>query len=165
MHKFQIIEAIVKIAPSLKIDGDLVSAIVSTESAFNPYGVRYEPNYKWFNNPEKYAKLNGITLETEIECQKMSWGSMQIMGSTARDCGFNGILTELSDIYQGIYYGCLYLKKLTEKYPVMTDVISSYNAGSPVRTFSGEYKNKAYVQKVQKKYLDLLAINRGKKNG
>jgi soluble lytic murein transglycosylase-like protein len=76
----------------------------------------------------------------------MSWGLMQIMGSVARQYGFKGNLSSLTEPEINIEIGC---KHFVSKYSVEPkDMISAYNAGSPKKTPEGLYVNQGYVDKV-----------------
>ena len=130
------------------IELSLLKAFIQVESAWNPKAFRFEPNYKWFNEPALFAGKLGLTVESEKNAQMTSWGLIQIMGSTARDMGFQGYLPELIDPEIGLDCGCKFLKHLKKKYTRKTDIISAYNAGSVVRMIDGSYKNQDYVSKV-----------------
>ena len=80
-----------------KEDSDLVKAIITQESGWNAFAIRYEQTYQYLFNPDEFAKKNKVTLSTEINTQKMSWGLGQIMGAVARELGFEGSMPLLSD--------------------------------------------------------------------
>lgn len=135
----------------------LVHAIIMVESAGNTWAVRYEPNMRWQLPPEQsqiHAKACGVSLDTELMCQRTSWGLMQVMGVVARELGFDGLLTKLCDEELGIAYGCKQLERLKKwhKSYSFDDVVASYNAGSPRYTKQGFYENQAYVDKVTAYY-------------
>ncbi|MBR2240819.1 MAG: transglycosylase SLT domain-containing protein [Clostridia bacterium] len=108
----------------------LVMAVISQESAFNPFAKRYENKYDCY-----------------------SYGLMQILYVTAKDLGYKGEPEELLNINNNLNYGCKYLAKQYKRYNQnLTDTISSYNAGSVNKT-NDKYSNQDYVNKVLSYYL------------
>ena len=108
----------------------LVMAVISQESAFNPYAKRYESKYDCY-----------------------SYGLMQILYVTAKDLGYKGEPEELLNVDVNLDYGCKYLAKQYKRYNQnLTDTISSYNAGS-VKIINEQYSNQDYVNKVLSYYL------------
>lgn len=131
------------------IDYRLVYAIAVVESSLNPNAVRFEPGWKYLLDVESYAKRLHITASTEEILQKCSWGLMQVMGSVARELGFELELNQLSNPYFNLEIGCKKLLQLQSKYSEVEDVISAYNQGSPRKDKKSKcYKNQAYVDKV-----------------
>ena len=141
----------------------LVRSIIKVESSGNQYAIRHEKNFKWLYKPENFA--SGIlTLNTEKNSQKISWGLMQLMGATARELGFEGVyLSELLKPEINIKYGCKYLSGLRKRFSenpesecnfvddisIFDDnMIAAYNAGSPRRKENGDYVNQEYVDKI-----------------
>lgn len=129
---------------------DIMRAIVTVESHWDPHAVRYEKNYKYLFYPRKYAVLLNIPYTTEKILQQMSWGLGQVMGGTAREMGYNGPLPRLSDPAIGLEYACIYFHKRCNQYYTLKEKISAYNAGSPRFTEDGAYVNQDYVDKVIK---------------
>ncbi len=123
---------------------EIVCAIIQTESAFDPWAVRFEPNFMYFTKTTEYAKLAKVSEATERMCQRTSWGLGQLMGATARNLGVTGPLTALLDPVANVFWTCALVKKLLRKYPLRNEAISAYNAGIPIRT------NADYVAKVLK---------------
>lgn len=119
-----------KYATAYNLPPALVMAVISQESAFNPFAKRYESKYDCY-----------------------SYGLMQILYVTAKDLGYKGQPEELLDINNNLNYGCKYLAKQYKRYNQdLTDTISSYNAGSVNKT-NGKYSNQDYVNKVLSYYL------------
>lgn len=145
------------VANSMKVNPDLAVAICEQESNYVASAVRYEPNWSYLLEPEKYAKALGISAATEFQLQKFSWGAMQVMGSVARELGYKGHLTEMIIPQTGIFYGCVKLKHLSVKFGDMKDVIAAYNAGNAIKT-NGAYSNKGYVDSVLKRIAMIKAI-------
>ena len=129
------------------IPSQLVKAICKVESDFNTFAIRYEDHYKWLYKAESYR---GHT-ETEKKAQKTSWGMMQVMGSVARELGFDGrFLSELCQPDIGLEYGCKQLKRQYNRYGNWQDAISAYNQGNNRKLDNGDYANQIYVDKVNK---------------
>ena len=141
------------VAKSFNLDPTLVAAIVAVESGSHPDKVRYEPGYRWIFKPEDFAKALNITLDTEKVLQSCSWGLMQIMGATARQHGFKEDMPVLCHPEKNLFYGCKHLKSLVNKYPIQTDAIAAYNAGTPKEMANGKYFNQQYIDKVTKQMM------------
>lgn len=134
-------------------DVALIYAIIETESGWNPYAVRYEPNWRYLIEiPDKMLNALGITRDTEKQLQKFSWGLMQVMGSVARELNFTGLLTELVNPRINVNLGVRHFKRFLGKYKNLEDAIASYNAGSPRKREDGKYINQQYVDKVLANY-------------
>jgi len=131
-------------------DPALVAALITVESSWNPYAVRYEPGYQWLYQPEKHAKRHGVTYDTEVALQRVSWGLLQVLGATARELGFNLPLPALCEPQLGIEYGIRYLVGLKRNYMQRDDLIAAYNAGSARKNAEGQYVNQRYVDKVKR---------------
>ncbi len=135
-----------------EISPKLVAALVSVESSGNTKATRYESHYRYILDADQHAKLNGISMDTEIFQQKTSWGLMQIMGGVAREHGFNGPLVDLCDPKTGLYYGVMHLNKFMQKYDTLEEALSSYNQGGPYTKWDGTFKNQKYVDKIIDRY-------------
>lgn len=152
------IESIQKSAETFRIDINLIKAIAKIESGGNPFKVRFEPKWRYLFSPRTFADKLYLTVETETLLQSCSWGLLQCMGSVARELGFQSDLTMLTQAEIGLFYGCKKLRQLFDKYGDETDVISSYNQGSPRKTPGGQYENMLYVDKVSKELRSLRKI-------
>lgn len=136
------------------MDASLLLSVVGVESAGKAFAVRYEPHYRWTLKPYMFAAQNNITEETELLCQKTSWGLCQVMGAVAREHGHNGLLTELVVAETGLKFGAIHLRRRCLKHPSLGDVFATYNAGSP-RKQAGKYfpaSTHAYVSKAMHLY-------------
>ncbi len=153
----------VGVALKYNIDPQLVLAMIEVESGGDPVRVRYEPHYRYLVQPEAFAKAQGISVQTEKELQKISWGLLQVMGGTARDLGYAGPLVSLAhDVGLALDLGVRYLVsryrafgQLPEKGTIQgwsDPVIAAYNAGSAKRLANGRWANEDYVRKVEKAY-------------
>jgi soluble lytic murein transglycosylase-like protein len=138
-----------------QLDPHWVLAVIQTESAGFPHAMRYETGWSYFCRPEFYADRLAITVDTERQMQKFSYGLMQIMGSVAREYGFGDSLALLVDPFRATEYGCRHLKNFRRRYPLGRDWIAAYNAGSPRKNPDGTYTNEAYVKKVVGFWSDL----------
>lgn len=132
----------------------LVKAICYVESGFNPWAVRYEPNYKWI-----YGDQSRMS-ETEKFMQKCSFGMLQVMGAVAREYGFtHRYLTQLCEPKIGIEYGCKHLAYYYAKYNDYDKAIVSYNAGSPRRDVNDLDKDGNVTEWVNQQYLDKVKFS------
>lgn len=130
------------------LDQNFVLAVALTEDELlSPWSCRKEPVNRWVVGVRAYAEKHGITALTEQTLQEMSWGPMHVMGSTARDLGFEGMLTELTTPRLAIRYGIAHLKKQLERYGTETDAVAAYNAGSVRKTPGGHYENQEHVNR------------------
>lgn len=128
------------------IPAGLIKSIIEAESSGNTYAMRYEKNWKWFDEPLTRFHWHE---STERQAQKFSWGLMQIMGAVARERGFEGrFLSELTKPELGIKFGCKHLKWNYKRYGNWSDAISAYNQGNNRKDDEGNYENQNYVDKV-----------------
>lgn len=140
---------ITKWARQYFLEADLVMAMCDVESSFQPLSARFEPGYRYLFSPDVFARKLVQSLDTEKTQQMMSWGLMHIMGGTARECGYIDYLPGLgADPELGLQFGCIYLYKLRNRYPLGMDAVAAYNAGSPRKDATGRYVNQGYVDKV-----------------
>jgi hypothetical protein len=142
------------------ITPELLCAIGTVESNLDGWKVRFEPSWSYYYEVAHFAKVVDISVATEKVCQAMSWGVIQIMGSCARQRGFDGDLTQLCQPELGVYYGALHLKGFMIRYSGnLQDAIAAYNAGSARRQIVGQttgpYVNQTYVDKVIKVFEQL----------
>lgn len=145
---------IIQISTLMALDRRLIAALIQVESSGNRFVWRYEAKWKNFVDPLFFSKKNEITEETERFGQSCSFGLMQIMGATARENSFQDQVLKLTEIYNGIFYGCSYLKDRSRKYKG-DDLISAYNCGTPYKDVNGKYANQDYVDKVLTKIKEL----------
>ena len=150
------VEVAAKVA---EIDPLLLGSVVMTESRGNPWAMRYEPAFKWEMKPAQFALQLGITVNTETELQKFSYGLCQLMGALCREMGFTGMLPQLLDPVINLSYGAKHLKKLLVQYGEEPAVAAAYNAGSPRKTPGGMYVNQVYVDKVMGNLRELRKLS------
>jgi soluble lytic murein transglycosylase-like protein len=138
-----------------RIDPFWVKAIISTESQWNRYALRYEPEYNYLYNPKKYIGPN-ISYSTELCCQRISWGLGQIMGALAREQGHEGVMSTLLDPPINIRHICIRLDTL-KKYSAESDFIfAGYNAGpGGMHKIDGHFFNQKYVDTINQ-YLKMF---------
>lgn len=135
-------------ASEYNIPEEIIRAICAVESNYQPLACRYEPAFQWIWQVDHYAGLLVQSRDTELIQQKTSWGPAQIMGSTARQMGFDGYLTDLSTWHHGLRYAVKYMAHLKQRFPQGYDWVAAYNAGSPRRKADGTYVNQGYVDRV-----------------
>jgi soluble lytic murein transglycosylase-like protein len=98
------------------LDPALVLAVCEQESGWEPWAIRYEPEFMRRYIAPQYVK-GGMTA-TEAWTRAMSFGLMQIVGETAREEGFEGrFLSELCDPSTGLEFGCRKLGRVLSKHP------------------------------------------------
>jgi len=149
----------------------LVTAIVQVESRGRLSAWRAEAAYRYYwdvarkrpfrsitaaeraseSAPRDFSYFSSISSrDTEWWGQAASWGPMQIMGSTAREHGFESEFPELCSTL-GVYYGCRHLDRLRDRFfddHGWIGVAAAYNAGSVRRLADGRFENQAYVDKL-----------------
>lgn len=127
------------------VDPNMIAAFIMKESYNNQYAMRHEPNWKYLCNQRDFAEKLKITVGTEVICQSSSWGLMQVMGTVARELGFQGHLPMLVEIPLNLSIGVQKFKKLMQKYGDLHDAVSAYNQGNNRKTPGGMYENQRYV--------------------
>jgi len=137
-----------EVAADQNLPANLLAALVQVESNGDQYACRFEKDYKYLFETKQNAKDNNITETTEMMLQMTSWGLTQVMGAVGRELGLKGPLLQLTDPEINLTYCAKLLKRLASKHTERNDIIASYNAGSPVRTLDGKYRNQGYVDKV-----------------
>lgn len=153
-----VLESVTTFARQFGIDPDLVRAIVEHESNGECFKPRYEPAWRHLYEPRTFSVLRGISMQTEVALQSMSWGPMQVMGSVARELGFRGDLPELCSLSKGLTYGCMKLRALLDRYTEV-QAISAYNQGSPRKSVGGLYMNSSgYVDPICARLRELRAL-------
>lgn len=152
--------AVERWASYLKLDPDLLVAIIRQESDGRIHALRFEEHWRYLERPELFAKRLGTTIETELKLQCFSYGLMQVMGSVARELGFVYELPLLLDVATNIQYGALKLKTYMVRYrDKIEDAIASYNAGSVRINLLSKYENQDYVDSVLRFYAMKLFTN------
>lgn len=136
------------ISNTQSVQPELILAIIKQESSGVAFTHRYEPAYDYLYMPLRYSQELHITMTSEVEAQKTSWGLMQIMGGVARELGFEDYMPALCIPATNINFGARKLSQLLNKYASLTASIASYNAGSPRKTPQGSYVNQEYVDHV-----------------
>jgi len=157
----QVIEAIRSAAEREGVDPRLATAIALVESGGDPLAIRFEPNWKYFYQPEILAHRNRITQDTERVLQSCSYGALQVIGAVVREQGFQGTLMELAYRPElAIHHGVKKLKSCLERFGSVPSAIAAYNAGTPRKIEIGpgagvKFVNQDYVTKVLS-HLDTL---------
>lgn len=153
---WQVIE---DVADAENVPANLLAAIVQTESSGNRHAVRFEPHYKYLFKTKENAQANGITEATETVFQMTSFGLCQLMGAVARELGLKGTIFQLLEEKTNLTYAAKLIKRLAGRFKERDDIIAAYNAGTPVKTLNGLYKNQTYVDKVNQ-YLSAIEMAR-----
>lgn len=151
------LEFVENVCRSSGVDPVLVLAMAEVESGRDPYAVRFEPRWKYWERPEVFAKQLGITVQTEKTLQAMSWGLLQVMGAVCRELDYGDHLTKLIDPVLNIRIAAAKLKQLHTRWQTLGEVISAYNQGSPVLGNDGRFQNQDYVDKVLRTYYRIMA--------
>jgi len=153
-HKRLILEQ----AGKFGVEPALIAAICQRESDFNADAMRLEDGYRWLWRVGENAGRLKITFRTEEKLQSFSYGLMQLMGATARSCGFLEPLPVLLDPQKNLEFGCRYLMSLFDRFGKLGKnveagwcdaVVAAYNAGSPRRVNNLKFVNEGYVRAVE----------------
>lgn len=134
------------------LDGDiaLFAGWVATESAFNPWAIRYEPAFF-----SRYVKpLTGNLSATERNARATSWGLLQMMGQVARENGFSATyLSSLCEPLINLELGAKILKNRFAATGSWDGALASYNGGLGGNR-RAPFRNQYYVDKVRSRALD-----------
>ena len=145
----------------------VIFGIISQESAWDTWAMRYEPD---FTARYVVAAFPKSTPTFRVQ-NGSSWGLMQTMGLVARELGYKDNLLYLLRPEIGIEWGCRKLAALEKRYGVGRsrleefgtrgvlgqDVVSAYNQGNDrwvdsdadgVHDLGEEYRNQGYVTAV-----------------
>lgn len=128
------IELIVQIANQVGISSSLLLAICTVES-----DLRNINNY----NDRVEASL----------------GICQVQLTTARSLVPHADRLALQQVEFNLTVAALYIKKLSNKYELIDEIISSYNMGS-VKKINGVYSNQSYVDKALALYYSTYDKNK-----
>src|SRR2546426_6368986 len=109
----------------------LMFALVEQESAWNPWGFRYERNFYTHYLVPHYSASALISMDTELRARATSWGLFQVLGETAREIGFaRKYLAELIQPDVSSEFGCmLFAQKLLKSNGDVRLALLSYNGG------------------------------------
>jgi soluble lytic murein transglycosylase-like protein len=132
----------------------IVLAVCSVESAWNPWAVRYEPGFERRYLQGGVERFRPCSVDTERTMRATSWGLMQVLGQVARELGCREpYLSALCDPVLAVEYGCLALSRLKgrdlERFG-WAGVVCAYNTGLPQAE-----AGKAYVAKIDAALADL----------
>lgn len=124
----QLVTLAKSIAQGQNLVPELVCAIIEQESTWNPWAIRYEPEFMREYIAPLYT-ANKISA-TEAYARAFSWGLMQVMGQVARETGHIGPLAQLCDPAIGIAVGCrVFAKKLAHAGNDVTKALLFWNGG------------------------------------
>lgn len=96
-----------------------------------------------------------------MDSGSLSYGTMQIKCATARQMGFLGKCSELSEPALSIRYGIMYLHYQLQRYGYIDEAVAAYNSGTltkclfdiPYKCRKNEIANQAHVKKVMRYYI------------
>jgi soluble lytic murein transglycosylase-like protein len=123
------VQLAISIAKDHSLDPALVCAIIEQESGWNPWAIRYEPEFMAKYIAPLYT--NNKISATEAFARSFSWGLMQVMGQVARENGYSGqFLSGLCDPNQGVTLGCkVFAGKLAKNKGDVTLGLQAWNGG------------------------------------
>lgn len=130
-----------KAANNFGLNPMLLQALCTKESNLNNWAVRFEPAWKLFVEPQKFATKNNISLVTEKNLQCTSFGLGQVIGCVARELGFSDNLVKLCIPEIGLQYSAMKLSQLLKKYESLPVALAAYNAGNPTYQVGKQYAN------------------------
>lgn len=132
-----------------RIPLEWLQAIITIESNWNPFAVRYEPDYAYLFEPTRFANGSN-TYATEVSLQKTSFGLGQIMGGLAREQKLKGPLTQLIDPGVNLAHVGTRLRFLMNKSEDPDTVFAGYNGGPGAmrKLQTGFFPNQKYVDKI-----------------
>jgi soluble lytic murein transglycosylase-like protein len=148
---------VIETALRYEVDHKVIDAIITQESHWDAFAIRYEEKYPYLLNPLHYAELLSISLSTETELQKMSWGLGQVMGAMARELGFNGPMGLLLHERVNIDIVCRLIQKINKVVKTPEEVFATYNGGhGALDKVDGKFRNQAYVDSAMEHYKEAL---------
>lgn len=149
----EIISAVEKHSTLSNIPMRFLYALILTESNFNQFAIRHEPNYKWVYSPKEMAAVLKISKEEVVKIQKYSYGVCQIMGAVFHELSFNIMPDEMYNIDVNIGCACKLLGRLKHKYSLTnqmpTQLYDAFNSGK-VKEGDNNQKN---VDRFNENYL------------
>jgi soluble lytic murein transglycosylase-like protein len=147
---------IIVVAHLYHVDPNWIKAIISKESEWNCFAVRYETECNILYQPAKFSSSQ-ISLNTEVNTQKTSWGLGQVMGSLAREQGLTGFMAQLIIPEINLKHIAMRLADLKKRSSDPAYLFAGYNGGPGAmrKTANGLFKNQDYVNSTQK-YLSQL---------
>jgi|ERR1700761_5916122 len=145
-------DLIKKTAEAYGLEWTWIKAIVTQESNFNPYALRYEPRYMYLYKVPIFAHKLGISEDTEMMTQKMSFGLGQVMLALAREQGFEKEAGLLFDPEINLDQVCKRIYTLKHRaLDTPDDVFAGYNGGPGAMVRRGEiFSNQGYVDSVKR---------------
>lgn len=135
----------------------LLDGIICQESKYDRFAVRYEPKHTEIQAPEKFARFNKTSVETEIRLQMCSWSLCQIMGSVARRLCYGRPLPQLCEIDVNLSLALELLESLKVRYTCEENILCAYNHGSVRKKADGTFVVQDYVDSVKR----FMALNAG----
>lgn len=121
---------------------------IRQESAWDTYATREEPGfYRRYIEEDHAGRREAWQLA-------ISWGLLQVMGSTAREMGFEGrYLSQLcAEPALGLYFGVKYLRHQKGRGDgTYSQALAAYNGGIGGNRETGNLRRQVYVDEVVEK--------------
>lgn len=128
MTKDELVALAKATAAKYGLDPAVVCGIVTQESTWEPYSIRFEPAF--FSKYVSQAFANHKFGSTEAYARSFSWGLMQCMGEDAREFDYTGPLPQLCDPATGLDIGCkIFAHKFKVNNGSLHDALQAWNGG------------------------------------
>lgn len=129
-----------------------IFALIETESDWEPWAVKYEPDYRWTVEDPNLGKFK-CSDDTIQTMQSFSYGLCQIMGNHFYDFGFDGFCTQLLDPKLNIMVAIKILEGFEHKeINSPEELYATYNAGTAMVLPSGRFSNQENVGRFMRIY-------------
>ncbi len=140
------------------LDPLLITAIIKTESDFNPLAQRYEAAYPYLYSVRELAEIVGCSKDTMTAAQKTSYGLMQLMGALCYEkFGFRNWPSRLFDVKINLSFGCRYVRSIIDRgYEKPDEIYACYNAGSVRRIDNNTLVNQSNVNRFMVNYNEII---------
>jgi len=153
-------------AEKFRLEPEFLAALIQTESAGNPWALRYEPTYRWIHDIRALATAVGCSYDTMESMQRHSWGLCQVMGGVLYERGLadepypeDMWCTAALDPVLNVEYGCRHIRVKADRYGDNPSTLyAAYNAGSPRKEENGMFRNQRNVDRFDLHYRELTQI-------
>jgi len=147
------------VARQHKINPHALQALGLAESDWNPHYIEYVPNPPLYF-PREAAEHLGCSYLTEVQAQSFKWGVGALPGFLARELGYRGWLTHLSQLELGLDLAAQFYAEMKDKYgdDPETCYAAYHGQGSIVKTVGGQFTNMAAVDHYMRIYRELTQL-------